>query len=102
MSVQQWMEVRNDVQLIREEVLFIASYECPCCGSRDLAHDDEACKAAAYSEMAAWRAGEIAAGRWSEGEEYSDEFAGYEPIQWGSFDDSDEVMFARADRLQYA
>ncbi len=102
MSVKNWLKVRNDVQLMGQEIRFIDSYECPCCGSRDLGHDDAACKAAAYAEMDQWRAGEIAAGRWGVMPIFVDEFAGYEPIQWDGFDDSDEAMFSRADRLHYA
>ncbi len=102
MSVQNWMEIRNDALLLHQEVLFINSYACSCCGCRDLAHDDEACKQEAYAEMELWRAGEIAAGRWGVMPIFVDEYAGYEPIQWDGFDDSDEAMFARTDRLHYA
>jgi hypothetical protein len=101
MSVQQWVEIRNDAQLLHQEVEFIDSYSCSCCGSVDLGHDDEACSAAAYVAMEQWRAGEIAAGRWGVLPVFADEFAGYEPM-WDGFDDSDEAMFSRADRLHYA
>lgn len=50
----------------------IMNFRCECCGSRDLAHDVELCKQAAYIGFDAWRANEMKAGRWVV-EEYSDQ-----------------------------
>lgn len=46
----------------------IQNFQCSCCGSRDLSHDVEACKQAAYVGFDIWRAGLMDAGVWDSDE----------------------------------